>query len=189
MKTSRSRFLPVVLPLSLLSLAFAACEGKSEEDAAKSNKMASDLVQCKNDLSSQKEKIAELTAELSKLRAATDPTRKLDAIDLKAGPTEKPHKDGNISPQQVSAVIGKNSAGLRTCYEKGLKRNPNLQYVSTVNVRFSVKNTGEASDVGFSPPADAEMEKCMGAAIAKWHFPTFEGDAVQVEAPVNLVAK
>ena len=179
----------LVVSLVVSPFLLGACESKSDQEMASANKMASDLVQCKNDLSSQKEKIAELTAELVKLRAANDPTKKLDAIDIKAGTPEKPHKEGNISPQQLSAVIGKNSAGLRVCYEKGLKRSPNLQYVSSVNVRFSVKNTGEATDVGFSPHADAEMEKCMGAAIAKWHFPTFEGDPVQVEAPVNLVAK
>ena len=179
----------LLLAIPLLSPLLGACESKSDQDIASANKMASDLVQCKNDLKSEKDKLAELTAELNKLRAANDPTRRLDAIDLKAGPNEKPHKDGNISPQQLSAVIGKNSSGLRNCYEKGLKRNPNLQFVSSVNVRFSVKNTGEASDVGFSPHADGEMEKCMATAIAKWHFPTFEGDAVQVEAPVNLVAK
>src|SRR2546429_507700 len=80
---------------------------------------------------------------------------------------------GNLPPDAVVKVF-KNSAGaLRACYEHGLKRNPNLQFVNNVNAHFAVKNTGAAINVGFSPHADGEMEKCMAQAIEKWRFPTF----------------
>lgn len=163
-----------------------ACSTQAPPDDGVKARMAADLVQCKNDLSSQKDKVAELQAEIAKLKTAA--TVQLEPVDLKAG-TEKKHMEGNIPPEKLSAVITKNSGGLRSCYERGLKRNPNLQYVSSVNVHFSVKNTGEATGVGFSPHADTEMESCMASAIAKWRFPSFDGDPVQVEAPVNLIAK
>lgn len=180
----------VLVPAVLL---LAGCPDKPREDDGLRAKLANDLVQCKNDFAAQKEKMAELQAEVQKLKAAA--VVQVDPIELVGSTPKAPHakapvhKEGNIPAAKLSEVIRKNSPGLRICYERALKRMPNLQYVSSVNVRFQVKNTGETMDIGFSPHTDAEMEKCMSAAIAKWRFPNFEGDAVQVEAPVNLVAR
>jgi hypothetical protein len=33
------------------------------------------------------------------------------------------------------------------------------------------------------------MEHCMASTMEKWKFPTFQGDAVAIEQPVNLVVK
>jgi hypothetical protein len=44
-------------------------------------------------------------------------------------------------------------------------------------------------NVRFSPHTDVEMEACMASTMEKWKFPTFEGDPVAFEQPVNLVAK
>ena len=73
--------------------------------------------------------------------------------------------------------------------ERGLKRNTSLRYVTSVDVRFTVKNTGVASGISFAPSSDLEMERCMSLAIGRWKFPTFTGDPVQLVAPVHLVAK
>jgi hypothetical protein len=86
-------------------------------------------------------------------------------------------------------VIKQNSGGLRACYEHALKRKPDLQYVSTVTARFQVKNSGGAMNVTFGPHTDPEMEKCMASTMEKWKFPSFQGDPVSFEQPVNLVAK
>ena len=177
-----------------VAIALAGCPGQNsaEDDSAKI-KMATDLTQCRNDSSALKDKIAELTAEIQKLKAAEqvpDPTLHLPPTDLKANPpTAEKQVDGTIAPEQITKTVKANSGALRPCYEGGLKRNPNLQYVSMVNVRFSLKNTGNAAEVGFSPHTDGEMERCMSDKIAKWKFPAFTGGAVRVEAPVNLVAK
>lgn len=182
---------PLSLPrsLSLLLLVAAGCQGGASADDSARAKMASDLVQCQNDRSALKEKISDLTVELQKLRAANEPK----APDPVAAPrpSESPKKLGeaNIAPEALGRVVKKNSAGLRTCYEKGLKHNPNLQYVTAVKVRFDVSGAGTATDVAFSPHTDSEMEKCMGKTIAGWKFPTFTGQPVTIEAPVSLVAK
>ena len=82
-----------------------------------------------------------------------------------------------------------NATGFRACYEKALKRKPDLQYVSSVTARFSVRNTGNAQGVSFGPRTDADMERCMSQLMEKWKFPTFQGDPVAFEVPVNLVAR
>jgi hypothetical protein len=195
------RALPFVLAGSLSFVVAVGCQGGPPPDDGAKAKMAADLVGCQNEKSQLKDKIDELTMELNKLKAA-----QAAAADTPK-PTEQPaveHARGSggggggggggpkappVAATELVSVVKKNSAGLRTCYEKGLKHNPNLQYVSTVNVRFQVDTDGIASGVGFSPHSDREMEKCMGQQIVKWKFPTFRGDPVQVEAPVNLVAK
>ena len=172
------------LPLSFTLL---ACGGPAQDDGAKA-KLATDLVQCRNDLSDLKGQLALAKAELAKALASQ--TMKLDPVDA-SNPTahHNASKEGNVSPEAVAKVVKLNATGFRACYEKALKRKPDLQYVSSVNAHFSVRNTGNAQDVGFSPRTDGEMEHCMSSLMEKWKFPTFQGDPVAFEVPVNLVAR
>ena len=151
--------------------------------------MANDLVQCKNDQSGFKEQIQDLKAEVARLKIAADWTVHTDAIDVVKGQPEVKHVEGNLPPDQISKVVRASAGTLRACYEKGLKHNPNLQTISSVKARFSIRNTGHAEGIGIAPHVDAEMEKCMGQAIGKWKFPEFTGEPIAVETPVNLVAK
>ena len=152
-------------------------------------KLADDLVKCQNERSGFKEQLALAQAEIKQLKEAADPTVKLDPLTLVAGPGGPHHVEGNLPPEAVMKVFRANQSTLRACYERGLKRNPNLQYVNTVNVRFAVVNTGSATNIVFSPRSDGEMERCMAQSIGKWKFPSFTGDPVQFEYPVALVAK
>jgi hypothetical protein len=170
-----------------LVLALAGCSGGGDDNAVKNNKLADDLIACQNDRSSLKEQLAAAQAEVKKLQEAANPTVHLDALELHAS-AEK-HVEGNLPPDAVIKVFKANQGGLRACYEHGLKRNPNLQYVNAVNAHFAVKNTGNAINVGFAPHADGEMERCMASTIAKWRFPSFTGEPVQFDYPVSLVAK
>jgi hypothetical protein len=176
----------ILLP-SVMILA-SAC-GASSDDF-KSAKLASDLVECKNQLSAFKEELASTKAALAKAQEAASAVVKLDPVDVKAqnGVGVK-HMEGNVAPDAVAKVVKQNSSGFRNCYERALKRKPDLQYVSTVMARFSVKNTGNATSVSFSPHTDQEMERCMAQTMEKWKFPTFQGDPVAFEQPVNLIAK
>jgi len=176
---------PLLGPLLLWGA--AACGG-SQDDGSKA-KLAAELVQCKNDLLSQKEQVAQAKAELGKCQQAA--TVRLEPVDVKVGGQPHPvgSKEGNVSPDAVAKVVKQNATGFRACYEKALKRKPDLQYVSAVTARFAVRNTGNAQGVSFSPHTDGEMEHCMGQLMEKWKFPTFQGDPVAFEVPVNLVAR
>lgn len=171
-----------------LTLTLFACGGSAQDDGAKA-KLATELVQCRNDLSDLKGQLALAKAELAKAQASA--TLKLDPIDASnsAAHHGTASKEGNVSPEAVAKVVKLNATGFRACYEKALKRKPDLQYVSAVNAHFSVRNTGTAQDVGFSPRTDVEMEHCMSSLMEKWKFPTFQGDPVAFEVPVNLVAR
>jgi hypothetical protein len=162
------------------------CSGAPADDGTKA-RLASDLVSCKNEQSNLKEQLAEAKAMMAKAQA--DATVKLEAIDIKAANGGVKHMEGNVSPDAVVKVVRQNSSGLRACYEHALKRKPDLQYVSTLTARFSVRNSGSAQDVSFAPHTDAEMERCMASTMTHWKFPSFQGDPVAFEQPVNLVAR
>ncbi len=193
---------PILRPLRLSRLApfalsgamfvAAGCGGGGADDGQKA-KLASDLVSCKNELSTLKEQLADAKAALKNAQEAAGQQVKLDPVEIKAlaqaVPTPKTGKEGNVSPEAVVKVVRMNSSGLRQCYEKALKRKPDLQYVSSVVAHFQVKNTGAATGVKFTPHTDSERESCMAATFGKWKFPTFDGDPVAFEQPVSLVAK
>jgi hypothetical protein len=177
----------IVLGSMLLA---AACGGGDDNSAAK-NKLAADLVQCKNDVSTLTEQLNDAKAAIKKLQEELGNQVKLDPLDLKAiiSAPQVHHIEGNVSPDAVVKVMRANSGGLKACYEKALKRKPDLQYVSNVTAHFSVRSAGSAVNVRFSPHTDGEMETCMAQKMETWKFPTFEGDPVAFEQPVNLVAK
>ena len=168
-----------------LVVLLAACGGASDDGSK--GKLVTELVACKNENLSLKEQLGEAKAALQ--RAQDAQTVKLDPVDIKASPPGEKHMEGNVPPEAVAKVVRQNSGGLRACYEHALKRKPDLQYVSTVTARFQVKNTGGAINVTFAPHTDQEMEKCMASTMEKWKFPSFQGDPVAFEQPVNLIAK
>jgi hypothetical protein len=171
--------------LVCLVVLVVGCSG-NDDDQQKA-KLASDLVQCRNDLTNLKEQLAESKAQLQKAQDAKACV--LQPIDVKSTLAAQKHMEGNVAPEVVAKIVRQNAGGLRVCYEKALKRKPDLQYVSSVTAHFQVENSGSAKGVNFTPHTDGEMERCMAQTMEKWKFPTFEGDPVAFEQPVNLVAK
>jgi hypothetical protein len=174
-------------PFALCLLVAAVGCGGGNDDTTQKAKLASDLVNCNNELASLKEQLAEAKAALAKAEEAK--TVKLDPLDVKANGAGLKHMEGNVSPEAVAKIVKVNSGGLRACYEHALKRKPDLQYVASVTARFQVQNSGSAIGVTFAPHTDQEMERCMASTMEKWKFPLFQGDPVAFEQPVNLVAK
>jgi hypothetical protein len=175
-----------------LGIALAGCSGGSNEDDVKAKaELADKLVNCNNELSNLKAELASTKAALAEAQKAASAVVKLDPVDVPGGkpnPGVK-HMEGNVSPDAVVKVVRQNSGGLRACYEHALKRKPDLQYVASVTAHFSIRNSGAALGVSFTPHTDQEMERCMAQTMEKWKFPTFQGDPVAFEQPVNLVAK
>ncbi len=157
--------------------------------------MTNELFKCQEDVKALRTQVKEAQGEMKKAQAAADQAL-LQAQAAVAAATQRSqsngageHHEGTLSADAATKVIQTNLGGLRGCYERGLKRNPNLQFVSRINARFAVKNSGGAINVDFSPHSDHEMERCMAQAIGRWRFPSFSGDPVQIDYPVSLVVK
>ncbi len=175
----------ILIPVVAAIGGLAGCSGSGSDDSRA--QLASDLVACKNEQSNLKDELAQVKGQLARAQAAA--AVKLDPLDLETKGGTGKHMEGNVSPVAVIKVVRQNSTGLRACYEHALKRKPDLQYVSNVTARFSVHSNGSCAGVSFSPHTDAEMERCMAMTMEKWRFPTFQGDPVAFEQPVNLVAR
>src|ERR1700758_4274780 len=111
--------------LGVIACLAVACSGGGDDQ--QKAKLATDLVQCRNDLTNLKEQLAEAKAQLQKAQEAKACV--LTPIDLKAANAGQKHMEGNIAPDAVIKVVKQNSGGLRACYEKALKRKPDLQFV------------------------------------------------------------
>ncbi len=187
------RLLSTLAPIPFALLAACSSGPRPEETAAKA-KLASDLVQCQNERSQFKQDLQAAQAELKRAKeASAPPVNQLGTVALQAGASGGGGApDVNLTPAQMSGVqkvIVSNGATLVDCYEKALKRNPNLRTVDHVTARFTLKNTGSAGTVVFAPHIDAEMEKCMAGKFQRWKFPTFSSGEALIELPVNLLAK
>lgn len=178
------------LLLSLMvALAASACGGGA--DPAQLQKLSSDLVTCNNDKSSLEDQLTDAKNALKKAMEAAGMVVKLDPVDVKAlaNSSGEHHMEGNVKPDEVAKVVKANSGSFKNCYEHALKRKPDLQYVSAVKANFTLRNNGSLATIEFRPHLDEQLEQCMGHAMEKWKWPTFQGDPVTFEQPVNLVAK
>src|SRR5213078_1154509 len=119
-------------PISTLlsTLLVTGCSG-TEDTGGQKAKLAADLVQCKNDNANLTEQLNDAKAAIKKLQEELGNQVKLDPVDIKAiiAGQQVKHFEGNVSPDAVVKVVRTNSGELKACYEKALKRKPDLQYV------------------------------------------------------------
>ena len=167
---------------------FAACSGGGDDQ--QKAKLATDLVQCRNDLTNLKEQLAEVQGAAARRRRR--PRRVCCApIDLKAANAGQKHMEGNIAPEAVVKVVKQNSGGLARLLREGAQAQarPAVRLGGDCDAsRWPTRGTAQGGDVSRRTPMP-EMERCMASTMEKWKFPAFQGDPVAFEQPVNLVAK
>lgn len=147
-------------------------------------KCEADRDRLQEDLNALKVKLAQALANPGTIKV--DPALlTIEGKSLIAAPQE-----GTLTQEQVFAVIGRSKGSLEACYTRALKRNSALHHGSiTLNVAFSVRSSGRPTRIDIQPNRDAQMIDCMVKAIERWPFPEFQGQAVDVEAPVTLLPK
>lgn len=106
------------------------------------------------------------------------PAKKPTGIRVEAG---KFTAEGKLARAEIAAFVDKNLRGLTSCYEDGLKSNPNLQ--GNVTVAFKILPDGRVSqqEVQATTIRNAEVESCMLKRIRRWIFPKPESGSVAVE--------
>ena len=116
-------------------------------------------------------RVAELEAERS------DGTRYGGGIQVGSG----------LPKDIVNRIIRAHVNEVRSCYHKGLNRNPNLRGV--VVVKFGLLPTGKvgAVEIAESSVADAVVGECIAAAVRRWTFPKPAGGvSLSIRYPFTL---
>ena len=93
---------------------------------------------------------------------------------------------GELSAAQAQAVINSNRRQVRSCYERRLKVDNNLQ--GTVNVKLKIASGGQvtAALVGGSL-RDKDVFECVKSLAKTWRFPSPAGGACAViSAPFSM---
>jgi TonB family protein len=113
--------------------------------------------------------------------------------DTGAGSTEKritgivkseaPAVDGALDPSLVSKEVRTRIGAIKACYERALKRNPNLS--GKVKVRWTITAAGTVSAVEIEEDSmgDSEVSSCIKGLVARWRFPAPSGGSVDVVYP------
>jgi hypothetical protein len=92
---------------------------------------------------------------------------------------------GRLPPDVIQRIVRQNFGRFRSCYEVGLRSNPNLE--GRVVARFVIGRDGAVSNVsaGGDLP-DSQVRSCVASAFYGLSFPTPEGGIVTVSYPILL---
>lgn len=101
---------------------------------------------------------------------------------------QAPDVDGTLDPSIVAKEVRKRLGAVRTCYERALKRNPQL--AGKIQICFTIGPTGgvTSANVDSDTMGDSEVGDCIVDNIKRWRFPAPEGGDVNVCYPFVFTA-
>lgn len=91
--------------------------------------------------------------------------------------------DGALDPNVVANEIRRRKGAIIACYERALKRNPNLS--GKVELQFTVSAVGKVTgaDIGADTLHDDEVNSCITSIVKSWRFPAPDGGEVHFSYP------
>jgi hypothetical protein len=97
--------------------------------------------------------------------------------------SEAPAVDGELDPSLVSKEVRARLGAIKACYERALKRNPNLS--GKIKVRWTITAAGTVSAVEIEEDSlgDSEVSSCIRGLVLRWRFPAPSGGSVDVVYP------
>ncbi len=95
--------------------------------------------------------------------------------------------DGKMDQAKINAIIKSKQKALQDCYERELRRNPNLS--GKIVVRFTIGEDGKVSDVRIESDnmGNPEVSDCILSRIRRWIFPKPDEGSVTVSVPFVFV--
>ena len=91
--------------------------------------------------------------------------------------------DGALDPNVVANEIRRRKGAIIACYERALKRNPNLS--GKVVLSFTVSSIGKVTgaDIDNDSMHDDEVNSCITSIVRSWRFPAPDGGEVHFSYP------
>ena len=97
--------------------------------------------------------------------------------------SEAPAVDGELDPAMVAKEVRTRLGAIKACYERALKRNPNLSGKVVIHWTITQAGTVSGVDVEQDTLGDAEFASCIKSLVARWRFPAPSGGSVDVSFP------
>ena len=97
--------------------------------------------------------------------------------------SEAPAVDGELDPNMVAKEVKSRLGAIKACYERALKRNPNLSGKVVIHWTITQAGTVSGVDVETDTLGDAEVASCIKSLVARWRFPAPAGGSVEVSFP------
>ena len=86
----------------------------------------------------------------------------------------------------VAKEVRSRLGAIKACYERALKRNPNLSGKVVIHWTITQAGTVSGVDVEQDTLGDAEVASCIKSLIARWRFPAPVGRLGRRFVPVRL---
>ncbi len=97
--------------------------------------------------------------------------------------SEAPAVDGELNPAMVAKEVRSRLGAVKACYERALKRNPNLSGKIVIHWTITQAGTVSGVDVETDTLGDAEVASCIKLLVSHWRFPAPAGGSVEVSFP------
>jgi outer membrane biosynthesis protein TonB len=96
---------------------------------------------------------------------------------------EAPAIDGELDPNIVAKEVRARIGAIKACYERALKRNPNLSGKVVIHWTITPAGTVSGVDIEQDTLGDSEVTNCIKQLVSRWRFPAPSGGAVEVSYP------
>ncbi len=92
-------------------------------------------------------------------------------------------KLGKLEPSLIKTVVAKQVGRARACYDRALKRNPDLS--GRLMARFTIVETGQVDGLGVVEDTlrDTRLRRCVLTQMQLWRFPLPLGGPIVVQYP------
>lgn len=89
---------------------------------------------------------------------------------------------GALDPQEVNKIIGQKMSAIKGCYERALRRDPNIK--GKLIVRFTISGSGKVSAArAVENDLTPEVGDCVAEAFKRFRFPQPDGGSLTMESP------
>lgn len=96
--------------------------------------------------------------------------------------------EGDLAPAEIRRILGEGQSAVRSCYERQLRNDNQLQ--GDVALQVKIGNDGKVVATRVRGNMDGEVKSCMQNVAKSWAFPAPSGGTCAVfEAPFHFMPK
>jgi hypothetical protein len=103
-----------------------------------------------------------------------------------SAPTHAESLPDTLERSQVHGIIRRNTGGIVRCYNSKVADKASKK--GTLRVSFTILGTGRTTGIRVERPDfwGSDLVGCVGNAVARWRFPRFKGEEIEITYPFIL---